>query len=193
MRKCFNPRSRMGSDCAHRRLYGSDADVSTHAPAWGATENLEESVQTAGFNPRSRMGSDTFTQIRPQDRDVSTHAPAWGATLAAANSARFSLVSTHAPAWGATVNGHSIADIIEFQPTLPHGERHIHLYVYRYVCMFQPTLPHGERPHKMGTTWIDVCFNPRSRMGSDPCAIIHVCTSSVSTHAPAWGATLIKD
>ena len=56
---CFNPRARVGRDGALPRG-GGGADVSIHAPAWGATP----AFSTA-----------------PSNSLVSIHAPAWGATL----------------------------------------------------------------------------------------------------------------
>ncbi len=39
-------------------------------------------------------------------------------------------------------------------------------------------------------TFIDTCFNPRSRMGSDPSSLYRQPQlGNVSIHAPAWGAT----
>ena len=78
---CFNPRSRVGSDQQmpidkafkylfqstlprgerHAKLTSMDSeqDVSIHAPAWGATLDLQYLPKTkVGFNPRSRVGSD---------------------------------------------------------------------------------------------------------------------------------------
>ena len=56
--RCFNPRSRMGSD-------GRRTGILSEIP---------------GFNPRSRMGSDYFPFSLSQLRRVSIHAPVWGAT-----------------------------------------------------------------------------------------------------------------
>ncbi len=56
----FNPRPRVGGD--YRIFTEADADnsISTHAPAWGATQ---------------------FAISIDDDRIISTHAPAWGATI----------------------------------------------------------------------------------------------------------------
>ncbi len=54
----FDPRPRMGGDI-WMGLYGPDAWVSIHAPAWGATSWREDEAMT---------------------EQVSIHAPAWGAT-----------------------------------------------------------------------------------------------------------------
>ena len=79
--KDFNPRSRVGSDQKLRSQYidssefqstlprgerpgqlhgmGGVRDISIHAPAWGATHNLNERFELRqNFNPRSRVGSD---------------------------------------------------------------------------------------------------------------------------------------
>ena len=56
-------------------------------------------------------------------------------------------ISIHAPAWGAT------GVCKNFNQTL----------------QFQSTLPHGERPEYEFDIVLDIAhFNPRSRMGSDP-------------------------
>ena len=57
---CFNPRSHMGSDVSRLVLVNPDAEVSIHAPTWGATD-MQDDIDR--FN------------------EVSIHAPTWGATL----------------------------------------------------------------------------------------------------------------
>ena len=80
-------------------------EVSIHAPAWGAT----------GFD---RMGGNSGY--------VSIHAPAWGATVLLCTAVTSKAVSIHAPAWGATAVWARMSFTIEFQSTLPHGERRHH-------------------------------------------------------------------
>ena len=98
---CFNPRSRAGSD-VDAPSYDADAKVSIHAPARGATccRSFCRSLQIS-FNPRSRAGSDV------------THC----------NLFKDSIVSIHAPARGATPGVTDTTVVIEFQSTLPRGER----------------------------------------------------------------------
>ena len=56
---------------------------------------------------------------------------------------------------------------MQFQSTLPHGERH-HLTQDRHANPeFQSTLPHGERRQGPSCVPFKLCFNPRSRTGSD--------------------------
>ena len=99
--------------------------VSTHAPAWGATNmHSQQMQQSFCFNPRSRMGSDEEMSPDGAEAGVSTHAPAWGATF---------LVSL------------ILIMLLRFQPTLPHGERPSFHIRYARLSVFQPTLPHGER------------------------------------------------
>ena len=78
--RCFNPRSHMGSDSSHRACI-SGGNVSIHAPTWGATQRIIDTlnchwfqstlphgerqeflkcfIDLISFNPRSHMGSDT--------------------------------------------------------------------------------------------------------------------------------------
>ena len=58
--------------------------------------------------------------------------------------------------------------------------------------MFQSTLPHGERLLRTYNSIIILCFNPRSRMGSDDISDVNLSFCHVSIHAPAWGATVHK-
>ena len=58
-----------------------DPVVSIHAPAWGATSDVDSLI---------------INNI------VSIHAPAWGATFTAKWCEFLDVVSIHAPAWGAT-------------------------------------------------------------------------------------------
>ena len=55
--KCFNSRSREGSDIYKVRLV-FDVGVSIHAPAKGATQIIVRQFPDDSFNSRSREGSD---------------------------------------------------------------------------------------------------------------------------------------
>ena len=54
-----------------------------------------------------------------------------------------------------------------FQSTLPQGERHVLNLAKQNADAFQSTLPQGERLCSIFAVIIDLCFNPRSRKGSD--------------------------
>ena len=78
------------------------AQVSIHAPAWGATKQLRiPHWRMPSFNPRARVGRDS--------RDVRLVA--------------LSPVSIHAPAWGATPLEFSEVIGVVFQSTRPRGAR----------------------------------------------------------------------
>ena len=57
---CFNPRARVGRDVTNGKMQRCRV-VSIHAPAWGATGEIE---------------------VKDKAEAVSIHAPAWGATRA---------------------------------------------------------------------------------------------------------------
>ncbi len=101
-------------------------------------------------------------------------------------------VSIHAPAWGATILWCVWLGLEMFQSTLPRGER---LGISRQFVSLSWVSIHAPawgatrgytRPY-----WYLVCFNPRSRVGSDELsAAITPVDPPVSIHAPAWGATV---
>ena len=105
------------------------------------------------FNPRSRMGSDlmagvSFSAIgyfNPRSRMGSDK----GEFIYLR---RTQSISIHAPAWGATGD-----------PTLDWSRQ-----------SFQSTLPHGERLVIITPDFVITHFNPRSRMGSDVCAMVSI-------------------
>ena len=163
----FNPRTRVG--CDSLRLCA----LSSHT----------------SFNPRTRVGCDTMSRLFAQFLSVSIHAPVWGATIAvtlfsmmtkfqsthpcgvrlsAVSSLGETVVSIHAPVWGAT----------SLKPSMS-------LYV-----MFQSTHPCGVRRVKCMSILAKMGFNPRTRVGCDIYALAKIENSSVSIHAPVWGATL---
>ena len=156
-----------------RRMRARMASASIHAPARGATVyGFLRVIDPGCFNPRSRAGSDqparqspsggksfnprsrTGSDLRWQPHadkkhPASIHAPARGATRAKYAPVCQSGASIHAPARGATL-----------------------LTMFRsFADVLQSTLPHGERPRYLRAASALMCFNPRSRTGSDaPCA-----------------------
>ncbi len=207
----FNSRPRMGGDWCGA-AYAVVLGVSTHAPAWGATVEKRDPVVRYLFQLTPPHGG------RLERRGVfhvvlvvSTHAPAWGATLDFAASGyrdRFQLtpphggrrhatpswmvliVSTHAPAWGATYQVRLRRAVLTFQLTPPHGGRPGATSTSEYPGSFQLTPPHGGRP--FGRWWFPwrTRFNSRPRMGGDHRHTVKGHDRLVSTHAPAWGATM---
>ena len=81
-------------------------------------------------------------------------------------------------------------DNLEFQSTLPRGERRYTDAPPEWLGKFQSTLPRGERRCSVFQYPQMGDFNPRSREGSDdvrpPVLFID---QDISIHAPARGAT----
>ena len=142
----FNPRPRVGGDCEEGNEE-EGCEVSIHAPAWGATWQVERADQVCG---------------------VSIHAPAWGATPVSIHTSRAlqfqstpprggrphtcnraprrRRVSIHAPAWGATKLGH---------PRMTAGGG------------FNPRPRVGGDVSVTVATTLPFSFNPRPRVGGD--------------------------
>ena len=151
--KVFQSAYRRGCDLRFRQRRGPDSAVSIHAPAWGATQSQ---------------------RCNTPDVTVSIHAPAWGATWKQGKMQplidRFNprtrvgcdlrpvamlhvygRVSIHAPAWGATYG-------IRYSEALCLVS--IHAPAWGATILFD------------GLFFIDVSFNPRTRVGCDcssPC------------------------
>ena len=169
--------------------------VSTHAPARGATINVKKievvilvSTHAPARGATVSAGSDTVGGC------VSTHAPARGATSLRPVLRYLHPVSTHAPARGATTTlDWTKLDSISFNPRTRTGCDRKALSEEQQGRSFQPTHPHGVRQYPASVLCnFYCCFNPRTRTG---CDIDFSGTAwprqSVSTHAPARGATVI--
>ena len=120
------------------------------------------------FNPRSRMGSDLVAITAIAAPRVSIHAPAWGATC------RLCLAST--PQAG-------------FNPRSRMGSDQVFKNIRFLFASFNPRSRMGSDHSPRTFIQPPLSFNPRSRMGSDGMAHILLDLSTVSIHAPAWGAT----
>ena len=213
-RRCFNPRSRTGSDLGQIYVTNESHRFNPRSRTGSDTSgDFLVSVRLC-FNPRSRTGSDSLPSGSFLTYCVSIHAPARGATTADDILYAVLIVSIHAPARGATLgifshltfsicfnprsrtgsdlNPQSSAppDDLEFQSTLPHGERRPRsttepteasfnprsrtgsdaktIFSNRAYSRFQSTLPHGERRAAGDRSCAPYGFNPRSRTGSDP-------------------------
>ena len=123
MQARFNPRTRTGCDALSKRQ-DSGVNVSTHAPARGATTPDVECQATIWFQPTHPHG------VRP---------------ISALRVSCLLIVSTHAPARGATLARASAISASKFQPTHPHGVRRQRRFTLFDFFGFQPTHPHGVR------------------------------------------------
>ena len=167
---CFNPRSRMGSDQSDGR----------------------DTSKNRCFNPRSRMGSDScFVDLFVRQIPVSTHAPAWGATRHAKSNPHCVMFQPTLPHGERLRLAIPLTSNAEFQPTLPHGERQTRLALLINTSMFQPTLPHGERRALARDADNSLLFQPTLPHGERHLPREEIgFLQRVSTHAPAWGATV---
>ena len=150
VRRCFNPRARMGRDSNSALTFAKASCFNPRARM--GRDPLREVLPTSlpSFNPRARMGRDLARLAGRGDRSgVSIHAPAWGATLCQKHYSlsKKSKVSIHAPAWGATYN--------RFVANLPEP-----------VSIHAPAW--GATQPAEGGVVESGGFNPRARMGRDP-------------------------
>ena len=136
-----------GATKASRRVI-HPIPISTHAPAGGATKKADASGKPTIFllTPLREGRLRNLREMLCKEL-ISTHAPAGGATLLLALSSSCVSISTHAPAGGATFMQHRRNEIREISTHAPAG----------------------------GATFV-VRSQPRSLL--------------ISTHAPAGGATL---
>ena len=149
------------------------ADVSIHAPAWGAT-------------PRAlaaSAGSWWFQSTHPRGvRLVKT-----------AQDSLFLTVSIHAPAWGATwyAAGDGVPYLV-FQSTHPRGVRRLPRgRGLGQWAGFNPRTRVGCDSSRSSWATGHCSFNPRTRVGCDvDHAGLRPAGGQVSIHAPAWGATM---
>ena len=61
--------------------------------------------------------------------------------------------------------------LVQFQSTLPHGERRVSAVLGRLDTTFQSTLPHGERPSAMASGIVPVLFQSTLPHGERPGAL----------------------
>ena len=80
------------------------ADISTHAPAGGATGPRDRQPESPEISTHAPAGGATeaWLNFEQLDNRISTHAPAGGATQAGIVGKGAAGISTHAPAGGAT-------------------------------------------------------------------------------------------
>ena len=189
-RRCFNPRSRAGSDFDGHGLAGV-ARASIHAPARGATgPSFRRWCCGRSFNPRSRAGSDLYPKILIKRPNASIHAPARGATLAPGGRRNQLLLQSTLPRGERQKFYNPVIEHLQLQSTLPRGERRRPSIRRPSRWRLQSTLPRGERPAPAGEALHSARFNPRSRAGSDTGAAKSAPFPLASIHAPARGATV---
>ena len=143
----FNPRSREGSDRGADDTGGQARTISIHAPARGATENLDLQSEIDRFQSTLPRGERLHCGYPDNTSDsISIHAPARGATTALSRLMALRQISIHAPARGATGRNHCKPIFGSyFNPRSREGSD----------CTYISSISHTPN------------FNPRSREGSD--------------------------
>ena len=144
--------------------------ISIHAPAWGATSRYDAFRCPSGyFNPRTRMGCDAQTERKISNLRISIHAPAWGATDCLIGF--LLLFSDFNPRTRMGCDGtdqYMAFTSPDFNPRTRMGCDFVFVGKVVSCARFQSTHPHGVRPMR--------AKNPAAK-------------STISIHAPAWGAT----
>ena len=126
-------------------------------------------------------------------RRISIHAPARGATAVQQAYPGAGRISIHAPARGATGRARQAGQRIRFQSTLPRGERRPEDGFLIELKNFNPRSREGSDASSLSSSGRPMDFNPRSREGSDFFGFLQLRFVRISIHAPARGATKIRD
>ena len=164
----FYSRPRVGGDILDALNGHAYNDISTHAPAWGATLEFV-----------CRLVADI----------ISTHAPAWGRQQLEAVLGVLIVISTHAPAWEATVESRLAQMLEAFLLTPPRGGRLRLGHDAGSLLLISTHAPAWGRPaYSPGTCWPSN-FYSRPRVGGDESELRRQLHRRISTHASAWGAT----
>ncbi len=124
----------------HDRRAGRDAEISIHAPTWGATPwQVLDIPTTAHFNPRTHVGCDgLFSRSSGDTRQFqSTHPRGVRPLTATDNLAELKFQSTHPRGVRLSKDGQD-GRIFEFQSTHPRGVRHKDKYRHYDKTDFNP-------------------------------------------------------
>ena len=145
-RGCFDPRPREGGDVIQRQAPVL-LDVSIHAPARGATQQVRQPRRIAGFRstpPRGGRPKDFHPCIRVQG--VSIHAPARGATAYLLSTSAFRrLFRSTPPRGGRPQSGKLPMHHARFRSTPPRGGRPCVSSSCFHYAQFRSTPPRGGR------------------------------------------------
>ena len=141
----FNPRSHKGSDRHYCQRIRQSGYFNPRSHKGSDNDFFCYFIQQFHFNPRSHKGSDASGSYVTVLVTISIHAPTRGATGSYASPRVPFRISIHAPTRGATGFVSTIKNGMEFQSTLPQGER---------LCGGKSLVPNAH-------------FNPRSHKGSD--------------------------
>ena len=104
--------------------------ISTHAPARGATASQVGKSELELFQPTLPQGERRqATKPKQSEQSISTHAPARGATRGSRGGTKAPRISTHAPARGATAKTYNAKSFLTItQGTLHKTEQQMYRY-----------------------------------------------------------------
>ncbi len=189
--KQFQPTHPCGVRHENARLQRIAEKNSIHAPVWGATSSrsfaflrakLFQSTHPYGvrqyirlrrnlminFNPRTRMGCDLDNHISLLPCMISIHAPVWGATYVVTDGNKLYLFQSTHPYGVRQIIYNDSSSQYDFNPRTRMGCDSMISQFSDEMIEFQSTHPYGVR-----------------LSGVIPAPL----TSSISIHAPVWGAT----
>ena len=165
--------------------------ISTHAPAGGATLARIDSERTLFYFYSRPCGRGDFMMPSLVDgcAVISTHAPAGGATFHRYSIMRRFKISTHAPAGGATLRIGAVGreDVISTHAPAGGATRYGRNTSQGSEFLLTPLREGRQRRQAMHGGYANFYSRPCGR-GDASSAYIEI-TQSISTHAPAGGAT----
>ena len=136
------------------------------------------------------MGCDGIAESSRRYFSISIHAPTWGATFLLRRNDELLGISIHAPTWGATQMLVDHRERKQFQSTHPRGVRPRARNSLSPFALFQSTHPRGVRRMSENIAVREFLFqstHPRGVRQLTFCADVRL--TSISIHAPTWGAT----
>ena len=175
-----------------RELFSSRVDISIHAPTWGATNDRTTLGNYKVFqstHPRGVRLDSAKEEVTVQS--ISIHAPTWGATRYISVRVKSVKISIHAPTWGATcISSTTDESNPDFNPRTHVGCDLRDFLSTSIWTIFQSTHPRGVRPNTKAVVRASSEFQSTHPRGVRPAPTIpRVQSSTISIHAPTWGAT----
>ena len=189
----FNPRARMGRD--HLDSLGYDFNKLFQPTRPHGARPIIMHINTWGykFQPTRPHGARHFhgTIVKSLKRFQPTR-PHGARPIPTTLFSLFTWFQPTRPHGARPRRARFFAPSISFNPRARMGRDDFHGTIVKSLKRFQPTRPHGARLTHAGVpTPSPKGFNPRARMGRDLTMGAKHVDMVVSTHAPAWGATLM--
>ena len=138
--KISSSHTRVGCDVVDLPVCWAEMEISIHAPARGATQNLCLLVLADGISIHApaRGATDGLAYVQ-NAASISIHAPARGATFGASYDWLKNGISIHAPARGATANIHKSTLLFVLSIYLLH--KHLSIFWRLSSLLFHSACP----------------------------------------------------